>query len=83
MKAYSVHNVDDEAFGTYGQRQLSVIFMNGGTQVETDTTKFDADTMGWQYLCSAAIALVDYTSVIFRFAYPKSCNQAWFDGLQL
>ena len=71
---------DDEV--ELGQRKLRLGFV-GVSETQYYEASFNPDNTEWQYICGAAIAPFDYSSIIFSFEYSYNCNEAYFDGMQV
>ena len=66
----------------YGQRKLRLGFV-GASETKYYEVSFNPDSTEWQYICGAAVAPFDYSSIVFRFEYNFNCNEAYFDGMQV
>ena len=66
----------------YGQRKLRLGFV-GASETKYYEVSFNPDSTEWQYICGAAVAPFDYSSIVFSFEYNFNCNEAYFDGMQV
>ena len=66
----------------YGQRKLRLGFV-GASGTQYYEVSFNPDSTEWQYICGAAVAPFDYSSIVFSFEYNFNCNEAYFDGMQV
>ena len=67
---------------TYGQRKLRLGFVGSG-ETRYYEISFNPDSTEWQYICGAAVAPFNYSSIVFSFEYNYNCNEAYFDGMQV
>jgi RHS repeat-associated protein len=63
--------------------QMSLVFKNGTTVVNTETVPFNNASTAWQYAEAKAVATGTYTSVTVNFEYFDQLNTVYFDGAQV
>ena len=67
----------------YGVKRISVEFRKNGSQTDSFTAYFYADTIDWQFACGSAVATKDYDEIIVGINFHRSANDCYFDGVQL
>jgi len=63
--------------------QMSLVFKNGTTVINTEAVPFNNASTAWQYVEAKAVSSGTYTSVTISFEYFDQLNTVYFDGAQL